>query len=89
MNNLRLNGINIMLENALIWVGLVLLVAGMYCVSVILKRPNKPNLLSATPDKPGEKYERDFVCLHLGPKGSIATCRGVTVRATRTNTGNE
>jgi len=77
-----------MLENALIWVGLVLLVAGMYCVSVILKRPNKPNLLSATPDQAGEKYERDFVCLHLGDKGTIVKSGGVTVRAINTKKAN-
>jgi len=75
-----------MLENILI--GLALFVIAICGLLVISKLPDKDHLLSATPPTDDDK-ERDFVCLHLGPRGSIATCRGVTVRATRINEGNE
>jgi len=77
-----------MLENALILIGLTLFAAGIYSVSVILKRPDKPTLLSPSPNMGDESYERDFVCLHLGRKGTIVSSGGVTVRATNTKKAN-
>ena len=35
-----------------------------------------------------DEEESDFICLHLGSKGTIASCGGVTVRATRIKKDN-
>ena len=77
-----------MMESILILIGLTLFVAGICWLLVILKRPSQPGLLTSTPPT-DEDEERDFVCLHLGPRGSIATSRGVTVRAARIRGGDE
>ena len=76
-----------MLDNIMIMIVITLFVTGLYWASVRRKRLNRTNLV--TPSTLGDdEEESDFICLHLGSKGTIASCGGVTVRATRIKKDN-
>ena len=77
-----------MLNNALILIGLSLLVACLYHLFIILKRPKQHHILTPTPSSNDDAEDSDFVCLHLGSKGTIVSSGDDTVRSTRISAAN-
>lgn len=62
--------------------GFLLFAVLFYVIRKTVKRPGKHHILTPTPPQPDDPVD-DFVCFHLGDKGTIASRGGVTVRVTK------